>query len=171
MTADLTKLTDEPELAIIINGRLYHFSELPIAAIARLQTWVRANIPHPVDSLKGHLDGLPESVAIAMGQAARQEAKSWPPQVGTGAGAIALLSSEPGQVETLYEGLVAHQPGATREDAQRLYRELTREAARQSKAAKRAGKKYDGEGEVQRIFSVLFGLDQSADPEERLPKE
>lgn len=160
-------MTDEPELTVTIGGRPYQFSELPVAALGRLQTWLRANTPHPVDSLRGHLDGLPDHVAVAMGEAARKEAKSWPPQVGTAAGSVALLSTEPGQVETLYEGLCVHQV-TTRESAREVYRAIQKQAARDAKAALRAGRVYDGEGTVQRIFGVLFGLDDS---DESLPKE
>jgi hypothetical protein len=167
--ADLTQLTDQPELTVTIGGKPYQFSELPIAAISRLQTWVRANTPHPFDSLKGQLDGFPDHVAVAMGEAARKEAKSWPPQVGTAAGSIALLSTEPGQIETLYEGLAVHATATTRDDARSVYRQIQREAVRDAKAAKKAGKKYDGEGTVTRIFEVLFGV--ADDSEEALPKE
>lgn len=167
MSPDLTQLTDQPELSVPIGGRRYLFSELPLSALARLQTWVNDHTPHPVDSLRGHLDGLPDHVAVAMGEAARNESKAWPPQVGTSAGAIALLSTEPGQIQTLFEGLAAHEPGVTLDDAYRVYRGLRREAAREVKAAKRAGRKCDGEGTVQRVFAVLFGLD---DGDESLPK-
>lgn len=167
MSLDLTQLTDEPELIVQIGGRAYQFSELPIEALARLQSWLRANNPHPVDALRGHLEGLPDHVAIAMGEAARKEAKTWPPQVGTAAGSIALLSTEPGQIEVLYEGLCGHQ-ATTRESAHALYRVIQKQTAREAKAAKAAGLKYSGEGTITRIFGVLFGLDDS---EDRLPNE
>lgn len=166
VSLDLTQLTDEPELTVTIGGRAYQFSELPLAALSRLQTWVRANVPHPLDSLRGHLEGLPEVGVVAAIEAARKEAKSWPPQVGTSAGSIALLSSEPGQIETLFEGLAVHDKSVTLEGAQRLYRQLQRQTAREAKATKAAGRKYEGEGTVHRIFGILFGIDDS---EERLP--
>ena len=90
---DLSQLTDEPELTIAIGGREYQFSELPIAALARLQEWIKREHPHPIEAIKPHLDGLgPEERRYLLDQA-RLEARSWPPEIGTPEGAEALLRS------------------------------------------------------------------------------
>ena len=88
--------------------------------------------------------------------------------MGTSAGALALLSTEPGQIEALWRGLQLHQAETTRDQARALYRQLTREAAAE---ARRNGPAADGEGTVRRIFSVLFGHgDPARSDSEPLPK-
>lgn len=156
---NLTELADLPELFVEIGEREYKFSELPTGipdkggkpyGLAAIQGWLNANVPHPVDALKGHLDGLPENVAIALAEKAREEAKAWPPKAGTRAGAIVLMNTEPGQIETFCWGLRVHQPEITREEVMTLYRQLAREK--------------DSARLVLRIFSVLFG---NGDPDRK----
>jgi hypothetical protein len=166
---DLSHLTDQPQLRLTICGRAYRFSELPLEALGRLQEWLKANHKHPLDDIKPHLSGLSDTDRAAVLEAARKEGRNWPPQIGTAAGSAALLSSEPGQVEAVYEGLLVHQPELSREAAARVYRQLRKEAGAAAKAAKRAGREYDGEGTAHRIFAVLFGLDDPSD-EYDLPK-
>ncbi len=161
----LETCTDSPELTVTIGGASYSFSELPIAQLAKLQTWIRAHVPHPLDTLKGHLDGLDPADRAALLEAARVEARGWPPQIGTAAGAAALLGSEPGQVEALAAGLSVHHADLSREHVGRIYRQLRKDAGREAKKARREGREYDGEGDVRRIFAVLFGLDDPDEPE------
>jgi len=155
----LTTATDSPELTVTIGSASYSFSELPIAALAKLQAWIRSHVPHPLDALKGHLDGLDPADRAVLLEAARVEARSWPPEIGTAAGAAALLGSEPGQVEALAAGLSVHHPELTRPDVERLYRALGKETMRLVRAARSRGRAYDGEGTMRRVFATLFGLD------------
>lgn len=156
MTPDLTldQLTDAPQLIITIGDDAYMFSELPVAALGRLQAWIKQTVPHPIAALKPHLAGLdPEDRRVLL-ERAYDEALAWPPILGTPAGAQALLSNEAGQTEAFHEGLKVHQPETTRTQAARLYRALLRDA--------------DGSGgkKAARIFAILFG---APDPERAGP--
>jgi hypothetical protein len=153
---DLTEHLDFPSLSIDLGGKSYSFGELPLESLARLQQWIRANCLHPIDAIKAHLDGLPDTDRQRLLESARVEARTWPPQIGTQAGALALLGSEAGQVEALYEGLLVHQPAITRPQALRVFRQLGKNLA-----------KGDGEKTIQRIFAVMFGL---GDPDDDRPK-
>jgi hypothetical protein len=166
---DLTTLNDRPELTVRVGGAEYHFSELPIGRLADLQDFLRRTVPHPIDALKGHLDGLDPADRQALLSEARREARSWPPAAGTAAGTAALLATEAGQVEALFAGLSVHHPGATRADAGRLYRRLTRDAAAAAARARREGRPADEDGDARRIFSVIFGLGDPAADDAAVP--
>lgn len=156
---DLSQLTNQPERTVEIGGKPYQFGELPIDALGRLQAWIKAHVPHPLDAVKGHLDGLSEADRRYLLEQARQEARQWPPVIGTAAGAAALLSTEAGQLAAFAEGLRVHQPAATDKDAAALFKRLRTDAAKAAAAAAKAGRQYDGEGPARDIFAVLFGLD------------
>ncbi len=166
----LDQLTDLPQLELPIGGKLYRFSELPVEALGRLQAIIKRTVPHPVAALAGHLDGLAEADRQYVLEQARAESWRWPPVVGTAAGAAALLGTEEGQIEALYEGLQVHQPETSRAVAVRIFRLLRTDSAAAAKAAKAAGRKYDGEGPARRIFAALFGLDDP-DLADELPKK
>lgn len=128
MSLDLTHLSDEgSEITEKIGGMEFHFSELLIEGMSRLQDWIKKNTPHPIEAIKPHLEGLGVDERRALLESARIEAMQWPPIVGTGAGAKALLGSELGQVETMWEGLKVHYPEATRDDAFKIFRVFNRE--------------------------------------------
>jgi hypothetical protein len=139
---DLTELTDEPEFSATIGGKTYHFSELPIGSLAKLQSWIKANVPDPLVALRSRLEGYPESVVAQLTAEARRETPTWPPIVGSSEAAVALMSTQQGQVYSLWVGLLVHQPAATIEDADRVYRQLK--------------KMRDGKL-VKRIFRTIFG--------------
>jgi hypothetical protein len=154
---DLTELTDEPEFTTTIGGKTYHFSEIPIGSLAKLQSWIKANVPDPLVTLRERLTGYPESVVAQLTADVRREAPNWPPIVGSSEAAVALMGTQQGQVYSLWVGLLVHQPGATIEDADRLYRALKR---------KRNGKL------VKRIFRTIFGTsisERDEDDEEESP--
>lgn len=161
---DLTKLTDRPELTVPIGGRDYDFSEIPIGKLSDLQDFIRKAVPHPLEALKGHLDGFSDRDRDRLLDEARAAGAKWPPQVGTAEGAAALLGTEAGQVEALRVGLSVHHPEMTADDAGRLFRQLRKETLRLARAARKAKRDYDGEGTVRRIFAVLFGLDPDEEP-------
>lgn len=144
---DLTELTDEPELTVTIAGKTLHFSELRIGSLAKLQAWIKANIPDPLVSLRERLKGYPESAIAQVTAEARRETPNWPPVIGTNQAAIVLMGSLEGQVQALWVGLQFHQPGTTFEDAERVYWAMKR--SRDEKL-------------VKRIYGTLFG---TANPE------
>jgi hypothetical protein len=144
---DLTQLTSQPELTVTIDDRQYHFSELPIDSLAALQSWIRERHPHPIDRLKPHLAGLSDDQQDKLLERARVDGLNWPPQVGTEQGAIVLLSTEAGQVFTMHQSLLVHQPTTTLAEARKFYRTL------------RKSGKTRGDITVTRIFGTAFALD------------
>ena len=164
---NLMQHADKPELTVTIGGQPYDFGEIPIEALAELQEWIRKNIPHPLEAIKPHLKGLPTDVAIGLTDRAREEAKDWPPEIGTAAGSAALLSKESGQILALRVGLQkfhpevdgAGQPNCTGSSARTLRRQPGRPVASSSRAS----------AIVTRIFSVLFGMGDTVD--DQAPKE
>lgn len=154
----LDQLTDAPQLTVPIAGHALQFSELTLAALGRLQAWIKQEIPHPIDAVKPHLAGLDPADRQALLDRAYDDARDWPPVLGTAAGAKALLEAEPGQIEAFHEGLLIHQPETTRDEARRLYKTLLRDAAGA------------GGRTAARIFAVLFGAPDPERAEGGLPK-
>ncbi len=150
---------DGPELTIAIAGKDYHFSELPLGHKAKLQAWIRAHVPDPMEACKAVLEGLDKDERLHLLNEARKERANWPPDIDTAAGQTALLSAAPGQREALYVGLTVHQPDMTRHHATRLYRLLLGEA-----------KKTGRETTIQKILAVMFALTPPSD-EEGFPKD
>jgi hypothetical protein len=165
MAMDLTNLVDLPELTVAIAGQDYHFSELPLGKRALLQAWIAAHVPNPMEQVKAELAGLAAEDRQYLLNEARKERQHWPPDVETARGKIALLSTEPGQVEALVVGLSVHHPEITRGQATKLFKQLERETAAAARAAKAAGLEYNGESTIQRIYATLFGLSLPSDDE------
>lgn len=147
MPLDLAILADAPTV-VAVAGRDFKFSELTLAACARLQQWIKQNVRDPWDVAKECLDGLASADRAIVLDQARKDKAAWPPAIGTQAAANALGSTRAGLVEVLYEGLIAHDPDATRADAERLMRRL-----RKDEAASR------------RIFGLIFAADDDGDGE------
>lgn len=167
----LAELTDQPTLSVTIGGKAYRFSELTLDGLGRLQAWINKHCVNPLDSIKSGLDGFSEEDRRTLLDQARKEYKSWPPDIKTSRGKKAVLGSEPGeggepgQIEVLFEGLRVHQPETTREQSREIYGALTKEAMKLAKAAKRAGKKFNGETTIQKIYATMFDLDMP-DPDD-----
>jgi hypothetical protein len=128
----------------------------PVSRRTRIDGHDRGQNPHPIDRLKPHLAGLSEDQQDKLLERARVDGLNWPPKVGTEQGALALLGTEAGQVFTLYQALLIHQPHTTPVEARKLYRQL-----------KKAGKTR-GDVTVTRIFGTAFALD--LDDAAALPK-
>lgn len=169
MTMRLDTLNDHPEIIVTIGGREYSFSRLTIGLKAKLQAYLRRTVPHPIDAIKPYLDGLEAEDRAALLEGARQDAKRWPPDIGTPAGMIALTQADDGTIELLALALSMHHPEMTRSDAERLKNDLERESEREAMAARRRGQKYDGKGLAWRIISIIMG---KGDPtvEDELPE-
>lgn len=169
----LDELLDGPTMTVQAGSRRLLFGELPLAALGRLQGWLRANAPHPVSSLAGRLDGLSDADRRHLLDKAHEEARHWPPVIGSPAAARALLGSDAGLIEVIYEGLLVHQPGSTRDDAARLVRALSRRVEKAIRAAKGTGVRPAAVDDVMKLTAVLFGTadaDADADEGRVLPK-
>lgn len=169
---DLTQLDDRPELEIEIGGLRYGFGEIPIGRLAGLEQWLRRATPNPIEEARGRIAGLPPEDRAAVLRVAQEQARGWRlPTPGTAAFMGAVLAVEEGQWLAFREALAVHHPDVGEDDARRLYRLLQRDAIRRAREARRAGAKDDGEGDVQRIYSVAFGFgDPLARDEEPLPE-
>lgn len=165
--SSLAELLDGPTFTVRVGGRDYGFSEVPVSSLLALETWIRENTPHPIESVKPYLSGLDPADRRELLEQARQDARNWPPRIGTSAGAAALLGSgDMGQIETLYHGLLVHHPGATRDHARGLYRKLRQAMKRE------VAESEDGESPtVRRIYAAIFGmLDEQGEPAAGIPK-
>lgn len=164
---DLDDLTNQPS-PIEIAGRTYLFSELPFESLGALQKWVKDNHPHPLRALRGQLDGFTDEEKAELLSQAREEAKHWPPVIGTARGAAALLRTESGQMQALWVALKVHQPDTSEAEARRLYKALEKEAATIARRNRKSGG--DAEAKVSRIFAVAFGLAQEDEGDDADPK-
>jgi hypothetical protein len=151
---DLTKLVDGiPDLLERIGGVEVVFSEVPIEGLARLQAWIKANVPHPLEAIRDYLAKLPPGVASDLAEKARRDAMNWPPEIGTAEAAVALLGSTEGQVAAFLEGLLVHHPDATPSDARRLYNTLKREVAMDLARRKR-------KAELEILYQAMLDCDE-----------
>jgi len=159
MSLDLTELLDGPTVVVKIGGMEFRFSEVPISALEEMQRWINREHPHPLDAVKPHLEGLTPEDRQYLLEKARQDARDWPPKVGTTEGAAALMGHELGQVNVLRHGLQVHHAGATDDDALKVYRALKRQTAREIRNSE------GGESpSVRRIYAAIFGtLDDTED--------
>jgi hypothetical protein len=123
----IDQLSGQPELTETIAGHQYHFSALTVDALARLQAWMRDNIPDPMESVKPALEGLaPEDRQYLLNEA-RKERLSWPPDIMSHKGKIALMSSDSGTQELFLECVHVHHPEITREGSYKIYWALVKE--------------------------------------------
>jgi hypothetical protein len=163
---NLADFTDQPELVVTVAGQELRFSELTLEAKGRLQAWLHRNVPNPVEAIKDDLEGINPEIAFRLLNEARKERKNWPPDIESGAGKIALLSTEPGQIEVLWEGLKTQQPDITRPRAYKIFMALKQESAKVARRGK------NGERKIQEIFAAIFGFSlPDEDEEPAFPKD
>lgn len=175
----LTELAGEPALALTVLGKTYLVSELKLSGLTELQKWLQTNVPHPIDRIKDHLDGLMPEERQKLLSEARHHANDWPPQVGSPEAAEHLMMTKFGQIETLYIALRQHHPDITRDEAFNVCRAIERFTARGGEVVKAYDNVYaktvkeaedgkyqpppydpppnDGEEFVRTIYSTVFG--------------
>ncbi len=153
---DLAQLTGQPT-AVDIAGRRLYLSEYTLDQLGQLQGWIKANVPHPLDAIRGHLDGLTPPERESLLEKARVDARSWPPAPGTQAGSEALFGNPAGMAYALVVALRTHHPEATERDARWLIRQMGKPA---------------NEALSRRIIGILFGNEDGGDDdlELSLPK-
>lgn len=136
-------------VTVMVAGVPLQFQELDLAAMGRLQQWIKAKCPHPLDVVKPHLAGFSaEDRGILLDQA-RREAASWPPEIGSAAAAGLLLTNKAGRVATLLEGLRACKPDATEAEAEWLHRVMKTD-----------------EKVANKIIKIIFGTDATSDEDD-----
>lgn len=119
---DIALLTGAPR-AITLDGAEYKVSPLRPRDLGELQAWIKDRVPHPIDALKPHLDGLDPAERQALLKEAYKEARDWPPSIGSDKGA-GLLATE-GRGKVLEVVLRRHQPGITPAEAEALAERIT----------------------------------------------
>ena len=152
---ELVEHADKPELTIRSGGKEYNCGAIWQKERAELDAWLMKRVPHPLDAIKNHLEGLPASVVTDLTRAARQDAKHWPPQVGTAEGTEALLSTPGGQIEMLRVALQKFHSGATEVDAERLFHAMNQESFYLKRQAKLEGRADDSALPAIRILCTL----------------
>lgn len=144
---DLAQTLNLP-VEIPIGGKTLRFSEFTLQELAQLQAWIKSHVVHPLDAIKGHLDGFsPEDRDRVIAQA-RAEARDWPPSPGSRAFSETLFSRPDGLRFAMSLALAKHQPTATDRDVKWLLKAMNRD-----------------EATTKRIVGVLFGNDEPDDDE------
>lgn len=151
------------ELAVEIGGREYQFSALPLERIAELQSILRRIYPHPIERIKPLLEGLSPDERMELIRSAKEDGQSWPPDIGTAEGRLALLGNEFGQYELVRLGLELHHPDA---DADAVFRDMKRDTVAAAGDPDRQAEAKAGLDPAGRIYSVLLGY---GDPAHRMP--
>jgi hypothetical protein len=141
---EIDEHTDQPTAVIELAGKSYRFSEILLEDWGHLQSWIRQEVPHPVQAIKPYLSDLPPEERKALLDEAMRKAEHWPPKLGTGDAIPVLIGNILGQIETLWVALKRHQPGTTRRDAQRIYHATLRAGQRER---------------LDQIWAVAFGMD------------
>ena len=137
----LVKLAGLPQLTITVDGEPYRFSELTVGGWAALQAFIEARAARPFADLDDHIGEVWPGFRDRLEMELNRRMESHPPQVGSPAG-LQILDTYEGRIETLYRGLLVHQPTMPREYARRLYEGL---------------KRLRDESAVSRVFNVIFG--------------
>lgn len=147
---DLDRWIVQP-VSFEVDGVAFKVAEISLDSQARLQAWLRVNVPHPIAAVREHLKGLsPEQQSIVL-EIATREALRWPPKIGTAEAARALLTDSRGQVAVFLEGLQAADATATSREAEWLAKRLNH--TRNTKTSRR-------------VLSVIFGTDYDDDDDQ-----
>lgn len=167
-TIGLAEALDEPTLSVTIAGREYHFSELPLAQKAKLQSWIQRKVPNPMEAIKPHLDGLDPSDRIELLDRARKELKDWPPDIERTEGRMVIAQSDEGHIQLFIQALSVHHPTISPEEAERIWAAFKREGSEQASKLKEGWRKSEAARAAAKIFAISFGLPMPGD-EEGLP--
>lgn len=111
---DLSVVSAAP-VTVTVDGVDYKIGPLKVRELGLLQAWIKEQVPHPIEAVKGHLGGLPEPLQIALLEGARKDAYRWPPKLNSPE-ANTLLAGEEGEKELVHLIFTKHQPSLTRAD-------------------------------------------------------
>lgn len=142
---DLAQTLNLP-VEVTIGGKAIRFSEFTLHELGQLQAWIKAHVAHPLDAIKGHLDGFSAEDRDRVIAQARAEARDWPPSPGTKAFSEALFNRPDGLKFAMRLALAKHQPTATDRDVKWLLKAMNRD-----------------EPATKRIIGILFGNDDPDD--------
>lgn len=118
MAEDFARATAAPS-TFTINGKPYFLGKLTPRSLGDIQAFLKEQVEDPRVRTRRLMEGLPDSVQLAMWQQACDEAKDWPPSLGD-EGTFSLLLTEEGQARILWVALRRHNPGFTIEEARRI---------------------------------------------------
>ncbi len=149
----------KPELVLTIGGEEYGFSELRPEQVDRLAGWIKARKRHPLEVLKDpNIDALTEKERDRLFTRAMEKLEAWPPRLATLPEQAELMATRAGQVELMHEALMVHRPDTTREEAERIYRQLDAETEADIDAAREREEKVNLEDvPFSWIFQTAFG--------------
>lgn len=121
---DITRIVRVPT-HLLLAGVDYEVSEFTISDLAALQAWIKAHRPHPLDRIKGQLEGLADADRRVLLLQAYDDAKRWPPKVGSTEGNEALLGCHEGVVEFVRAAIATGRPGTTSAEAETLLKDMS----------------------------------------------
>jgi hypothetical protein len=129
---DLATLTAQDYAEVEIAGLPYRVGPLTLEDFGAVQAWIKAHVPNPVTAALQQLaeaeaagvDISPENRRYLL-DAARAEARSWPPAVLSPEWIAALDDAEGGEAVWLWTVLRKHQPSLTAEQAAALVPAMT----------------------------------------------
>jgi hypothetical protein len=123
-TIPIDRVLNTPIVLTSASGKTYRVAEIPLAGLGRLQEWIRRDVPHPLASIRDHLDGFAPADRTAAIEAAVKAAADWPPRVGTVEAGMRLWSSQEGGRLVIREVLLAAGSEASEAEVEALYREM-----------------------------------------------
>jgi hypothetical protein len=118
MAEDFARATGAPQM-FTINGKPYFLGKLTPRALGDIQAFLKEQVEDPRSRTRRLMEGLPDSVQLAMWQQACEEARSWPPSLGD-EGTFSLLLTEEGQARILWIAFRRHNPAFTLDEARKI---------------------------------------------------
>lgn len=111
---------------VALGEKVYPVSKLTPRMAGRLQALIMDRIPDPRDKARKIMEGLPEAVQIHIYERACDDARGWPPSLGSPEGLAVMMS--PAGMALLVELTVApNVAGFTAADAEALADRMTME--------------------------------------------
>ena len=109
-----------------IGDRAFRFGELTPDGFRRLREWIGANVPNPLQAIKGQLDGFSEAEKASLLRGAYEDFLHWPPEATSQEGLRYLFDSPDGHLALIQEALRVHQPDAPKTDVEWVYQQTRR---------------------------------------------
>lgn len=115
---DFARVTASPR-AFAIEGKTYQVGKLTPRGIGDLQAHLKDCVEDPRLRARRVMEGLPDAVQLKIWADACEDARSWPPDIGSDEAMAHLLSIE-GQAKLLWVAFRQHTEGFTLDKAREL---------------------------------------------------